>query len=237
MSRSAALVTLAIGAMPEFEMSHPIFRRYANRHAMDFVSIRQRRVRASPWWLWPRRRRWLYFEKYQMGPLLERYDRLIYADGDVLLTTECPNLIDLVPAGQLGCVFEDSGPLWWQRWEELARAQRRLGALPGKPDGYFNAGVMVLSRAHRVLFDLETCPPVGGRWPMQTTINYHVHRLGLPLRPLDPRCNLLAQFTDLWGNAARRRRAWAIHYAGQRYRHLMAEDWPHVTAAWATDGR
>ena len=199
---------------------------------MDFVTIRERRIRLSPPWYRLRLGRWLHFEVYQLSALLNRYDRILYLDGDVLLTPFCPNLIDLVPAGRLGCVLEDTGPTWWERWEELARAQRALGPLAHKPDGYFNVGVMVLDESHRVIFDLDACPPVGGRWPMQTTVNYHVRRLELPLERLDPRCNLLSVFTESWNETALRRSAWVIHYAGSKYRPVMSEDAPHVTAAW-----
>ena len=232
MSHAAALVTLAIGDPPECAMSHPIFRRYASRHGMDFVPIQERGILLSPGWFKPRRNQWLYFEKYQLGRLLVRYERLIYFDSDILLTPQCPSLFDPVPRGHLGCVFEDRGPLWWERWEEFARAQRKLGPLPRKPEGYFNAGVMVLDRAHRTLFDLKSCPPVDGRWPEQTTLNYHMQRLGLPLQPLEPRCNLVAELADLWADESKRRNAWVIHYAGKKNRRLMAKDFPQIMAAW-----
>ena len=218
-------------------MSHPIFRRYASRYEMDFAPIRERAIPVSSPWFKRRRNQWLRFEKCQLGRLLDRYERLIYLDSDILLTPTCPNLLDVVATGCFGCVFEDCGPRWWERWEEFARAQRKRGPLPRKPDGYFNSGVMVVDRAHRELFDLEICPPVDGRWAEQNTFNYHAYRLGLPLQPLEPRCNLLAEFTDLWADESKRRQAWVIHYAGKKNRHLMAKDFPHIMAAWEQSER
>ena len=232
MSRVTALVTLAIGDMPEFAMSHPIFRRYAKRHKLDFVHIRQRRYALSTGWFEPRRHQWLFFEKHQIRKLLERYERIIYLDGDILLTPACPNLLELVPTGKLGCVFEDIGPRAWERHDELTRAQNSAGVLPTKPAGYFNAGVLVVDRAHRQLFDLHECPPVGGRWPEQTALNYHANRLGLLLYPLPARCNLLAEFTTAWAHEGQRRAAWVIHYAGRVNRPLMAKDFPTIAATW-----
>ena len=232
MPRATALVTLAIGELPEFALSHPIFRRYARRHDLDFVHIRQRRYALSTRWFKPRRHQWLFFEKHQLRKLLETYERILYLDGDILLTPDCPNLVDLVPAGHLGCVFEDVGPRAWERHDELARAQAKAGALPTPPAGYFNAGMLVVDRAHRPLFDLHACPPVGGRWPEQTALNYHAARLRLPLHPLPARCNLLAEFPTTWANAAHRRAAWVIHYAGRVNRPLMAKDFPAIAAAW-----
>ena len=127
--------------------------------------------------------------------------------------------------------------MWWERWEEFARAQRQRGPLARKPAGYFNSGMMVVDRAHRELFDLKICPPVDGRWAEQNTFNYHVYRLGLPLQPLEPRCNLLAEFTGLWADESKRRQAWVIHYAGKINRHLMAKDFPYVMAAWEQSER
>jgi hypothetical protein len=199
---------------------------------MDFVPIRDRAIYASPPWFAARRNQWLRFEKCQLGWLLDRYDRLIYLDSDILLAPACPNLLDLVAPGCFGCVFEDCGTRWWERWEEFARAQRKLGPLRCKPDGYFNSGVMVVDGAHRELFDLKICPPVGGRWAEQNTFNYHAHRLGFTLQPLERRCNLLAEFTDLWADESKRLQAWVIHYAGKKDRHLMAKDLPRIAALW-----
>jgi len=228
---TAALVTLAIGKGREGALSHPIFRRYAVRHGLDFVILDTPRIRQPPGFLRRYRNPWC-FEKFQLGDWLQRYRRILYLDSDILLAPDCPDLLALVPAGQLGCVFEDTGPLWWERWDELLRAQRRLGPLPHKPAGYFNSGMMVLDEAHRPLFDLPRCPPLRGRWPEQSTLNYHAARLGLPLCSLDRRCNLLPVFGADWATPDRRLAAWVIHYAGQRDRPLLARDHPALLRRW-----
>jgi hypothetical protein len=216
---SRALVTLALGDPPEGRWSLPLMERYARRHRLELIVLRQRVVRRGPWWR-PRQRACL--EKLQLWGLLERHERALYCDLDVLISPRAPDLFALSPPDELGVVQDNVGPEAWKRAEEMERAQWRLGPLPGWDGRYFNGGVILASRAHRALFD-PAQPLPGGRWPEQTALNHRAVALGLRRRFLPAECNLTAMRPEFHDEACRRR-AWLIHYAGLQNRRLMEAD-------------
>lgn len=216
---SVAVVTLALGSAPEFALSHPTMAGYAARIGADFIRINHRKVRHANWFT--KAKHGMMYEKYQIAEILGRYERVIYLDGDTLVLPDCPDLTKVVPKDELGAVYEDVGPLWWKRWEPLFSYQRRFGWLPRRPEGYFNAGVMVFSRKHMPLFDLEKCPTLGVRWAEQSALNYHANRLGMPIRSLGWKFNCMGCFPEF--AAERLTGAHIVHYAGE-FRRLMAED-------------
>jgi lipopolysaccharide biosynthesis glycosyltransferase len=216
-------VTLAIGRQAEqwLDLSGPLFKAYAARHGCDYVVIGERAIRCRL--QWRKARVNLHLEKFQIGPLLERYGRILYADADVLITPSCPDLFKLVPPEGLGVVADPSGALAWKRDEEMTRMQSRFGELPRPLAPYFNAGVLVLSAAHRELLRFERPRLMAGRWPEQTALNYYSAAWGLPRHYMDSRANFLPGHEG-WSDKAARLSAWAVHYAGPDAKPFMAED-------------
>ena len=224
-----ALVTLAVGEVPEARWSHPIFQAYCRKHGLDFIVLNEWKIRSwTP--LFDRRKR-SHFEKFQMHALLGRYERVIYLDGDILLSAGCPDLTTLVPAGTIGAVADERGPDAWKRREELTKAQAKLGAVARNEEPYFNCGVQILSIACRPLLDPRNRWP-GGRWPEQTGMNYYARKLGLPVTYLDERYNYMPVAGAAWQDAAQRRAASVVHYAGLADRPRMAEDAPVFFEQW-----
>jgi hypothetical protein len=220
---SRALVTMAIGdeAAGWLELSGPRFEAYAQRQGMDYVAIREKRIRHRI--QWRKGRVNLHLEKFQLGPLLDRYERILYMDADILICPECPDLLRMVPQEALG-VVEDAGEAdAYKRNEEMAEMERRFGPLPRPLPAYFNAGVLALSRAHRELLRFDPARLAPGRWPDQTYLNFRSAADGLPRHYLDRRANFLPGNHD-WADAAIRRSAWAVHYAGPAAKALMRED-------------
>lgn len=218
-----ALVTLAIGPnLPWIEQTEPYRQAYAARHGFDYIRLTT-----------PRIKRWvnlfkphlnLHLEKFQLFDLFPQYSRLLYVDADILLHPRAPNFLNFVTPERLGVVFEDvyhEAPKRRQEWE---RAQRRLGPLPTPPAGYFNAGLLVMSPIHQELFRLQGRRLAAGRWPDQNTLNYYAARLHVPLHPLPAHCNLMPAANEAFFDPELRRRAWAIHYAGQSAKALIADD-------------
>ena len=206
--------------------THPLFQKYCSRHNLEFIVIKRKKIRYQPR-LWPDQRS-LSYEKFQIFELLETFDRLLYLDGDMLLHADCPNLFDLVPPDQLGCVYEDVGADAYKRFEEMDMAQRLWGKLPDYRGGYFNAGMMVLSPVHRNLFSFGQEKEFGGRWPDQTTLNYYCVKLGIVKKNLGPSYNFLPVYKNLWANDFERRRASIIHYAGKESKELFKKDYAEV---------
>lgn len=214
-----ALVTLNIGDRKEAAWSRPCFERYCQRHDLDRVVIRERRLYLKP-------NRWkprlgIHLEKFQMADLFETYDRIAYLDSDILIHPQAPDIFAEVDAGEIGCVFEDVGSEAWKREEEWHRAEAMLGPLPGK-HRYFNAGVLVFGKVHQPLFNLKLGLP-GGRWPDQTFLNYHSRKLRMAIRELPRTFNFLPSFPG-WQEPSVRAQQYFVHYAGRNNKALLETD-------------
>lgn len=237
----AALVTLAVGNVPEARWSHPIFRAYAQKHGLDFVVIDEWRVKKGGWFT-PKRKR-AQFEKLQLHRLLGEYERVIFFDADILIHPECPSLLELVPEDCLGAVSDelpDGGGESWKRRDDLERAEKALGELPKErvAEPYFNTGVMVVSQEARAVFDPERRWPPKGRWREQTGVNYHARKDGVRVRYLGREYNFAPIEPLRWRNrdvrlgAGEEGGALIVHYAGLQDRPRMIEDAPWFFNQW-----
>jgi hypothetical protein len=208
-----AVVTLAIGCESQgwLALSGPRFSAYAAKYGYDYVVINERRIKYRLQWHKPRVN--LHLEKFQMGPLLDLFERVVYFDADILLSPECPDLGSLVPPETLGVVADPSGTEAFKRDEEMANMEKKFGLLGKDAQPYFNAGVLVLSQVHRELLRFDPKRLCAGRWPDQTYLNFESAKLGLPRTYLEMRANYLPGHEG-WNNPANRKAAWAAHYAG-----------------------
>ena len=139
-----AVVTIAIGKKFEDQakLTHPTLKAYADKIGAEFVVIDKSFAPGTPHW-----------EKFQLYNLLVTYNRIIYLDTDIIVREDCPNLFELVPENKLG-IFNEGR--FENRFASLQEAYREYDVpFPEKWDGtYYNTGVMVLSRRHRVLFKM-----------------------------------------------------------------------------------
>ena len=122
-------------------LTHPLMKAYAQKIGASFISIEQSSA-SSPHW-----------EKFNgIFSLLNRYERLIYCDTDIIIRDDCPNLFDIVPPEQIG-LFNEL-PFTKERRElSLIDACKEYGFTLKDWDGkYYNTGVMVVSRQHKQLF-------------------------------------------------------------------------------------
>ncbi|MHA1731844.1 MAG: glycosyltransferase [Promethearchaeota archaeon] len=204
-----AVVTLCIGEAPLAfaRYSHPTFRRYAERVDAEFVIIDEARVNFrgevsfNP----------LLFEKYQVGDLLEVYDRILYLDTDILVTPHAPDIFEQVPEDKVGGVFEDFGMDTEDRRARIRAVQEDLGDV-GWREGFMNSGVFVVSRAHREAFRLfETCGVHDSKYE-QTCTNWYFRKAGYEVVGLDYRFNYMGIMRVFHGPP--HRGAYFIHYAG-----------------------
>lgn len=188
--RSAkAVVTVATGEVGRelIALTGPFMEAYAARVGADFVVLD-----------WPGHPRWPMSAKYAVAGLFDYYDRVVYADADVLLRPGCPDLFAACPAGMFGA------------WDELPahRARtgawlendyRRFAAVVGWPAAelpwYFNAGVMVVPKCHRAALEPPPHPVPPVHCGEQHCTNRRVRELGVPFFPLPRVCNW-QQFFD-----------------------------------------
>jgi ADP-heptose:LPS heptosyltransferase/lipopolysaccharide biosynthesis glycosyltransferase len=166
-----ALVTLAIGkqAQDMLEIARPSFKLYADKIKADFVVIDEEKINAG----YPN------LEKFQIGELLDKYDRILYLDVDIIIHPGCPDLFSIVSKEALGVVPDCSDGKWGNinRFKEIVAAQNILGGV-GWSSGYFNSGVMVLSRIHKDIFtNPENREKISSQFRDQTLINYNFQKL------------------------------------------------------------
>ncbi|MCC5788788.1 MAG: hypothetical protein JJT75_04080 [Opitutales bacterium] len=222
-----AIVTLNIGNRKEALFSEPFFHRYCARYGLDFVVINEKRFKLNP-------NRWkprlgIHFEKFQLLELFDDYDRIAYLDSDILIHPKAPDIFEQVDEATIGCVFEDVGKDAWKREEEWDKVQALLGKLP-EVHRYFNSGVMVLSKWHKRLFDLNLGIP-SGRWLDQTFLNYHSRKLNLPVKEISPQFNFLPVFPG-WHDSKVRLSQYFVHYAGRKNKSIMRTDALLFREAW-----
>ena len=219
--RKIALVTLQIGRSEFFEQVSANFRKVCERRNWSFEIINKRAYRFLPI---RKKIRRIQFEKFQVGELLKKYDRILYLDSDILVSEDLPDIFKLVPEDSIGCVMEDIGPLKWKRDHERTLAQKRLGEIPNWTEGYFNSGVLVLSKMHQPIFSTKWRNLIGGRWADQTTLNYQVLAHRFPIHPLPIEFNYQPEICPEWNNLENRKSAFIVHYAGPEAKKIMEED-------------
>lgn len=229
---SGALVTLNLGKRPEWSRSYPLFRAYAAKHDLEFVVIDTPRYRYRPRWFRPRLG-W-FLEKLQLAELLKQFSPILYLDGDVCIHPDAPGPAEIQTDDAFCCVREDVGPLSWKRDEEMETAEKHYGKLPdnGPVDGYFNAGMMLASRAHAGIFQMPEQGPLKCRWPDQTLFNYQRRRLAINTHWLPEKYNLVPEFGEVFNNPGKRRDAHFIHYAGKEGKPFWEEDLAFFYKAW-----
>ncbi|MHA1491518.1 MAG: glycosyltransferase [Promethearchaeota archaeon] len=143
------------------------------------------------------------FEKNQVYNLFNKYDRILRLDWDVIITPYCPNLFEIVPKDKIGVVFEDVGPYKQHRRGLIKKIQDSLGDL-GWRSGYFNAGVMVVSKQHKKIFhvskkeQLEFINNLKIVNKEQTYINFIIRKLGYEICELNYKFNHTAIFSQNW---------------------------------------
>jgi len=178
-----ALCTLALGDAPYFALTHPLLRRYAQRVGAEYVPIEG-----------PYEGRHSNLRKLEVGRLLERFDRVLFIDGDVAVRPDTPDLFALVPADRFGA-HREGAPHFPNRADILREACEYYGApVPSPlPNGLLNTGVFVVSRAHAALFE----PAPGNARSFRHNFmdmplfNARVVRHGYPVEELDVRFNYL----------------------------------------------
>ena len=125
-------------------ITHPIIQRYADKIGADFlVADESDKTLITQKW-----------NKFMIYQLLNKYDRIIYVDTDLIIRDDCPNLFDVVPSDKLGMFNEGK---YAPRLEYIQDASKAYGEDVYKWNGkFYNSGVMVISRIHKQIFK----PPI-----------------------------------------------------------------------------
>lgn len=138
------LVTRAYGITNMSKISHPLLKKYAERCSADFLVIDKKKINLGPF----------HNEIFQLYDLLDKYERIINIDSDVLIKDNTPNLFDIVPEKKIGLLFEDVGYRKWSRRNDIKKIQEKFGNINWK-EGYINTGLIVVSRMHKNIFKVN----------------------------------------------------------------------------------
>lgn len=226
-----AVVTLSIGEKYEKmrAVSEPTFKAYAEKCGADYICIDSFKLNLTD----------PHFEKWQMLELLFDYDRILFIDGDILVTPDAPDLFAMLPYSHLAGFFEDA---FEDRSGIIEQSQAKMGDL-GWSKGYLNSGVGLYSWIHRPLFQKPNgrylVGPVVGE---QDEYNYRIVKYGYKV------CSLPHFFNHMEMCGRNFDESYFIHYAGNGFTKdvttdklydakvdLMIEDWQKLSKRFYED--
>ena len=202
-----AVVTLSIGEKYEKmrAVSEPTFKAYAKKCRADYICIDSFKLNLTD----------PHFEKWQMLELLFDYDRILFIDGDILVTPDAPDLFAMLPYSHLAGFYEDA---FEDRSGIIKQSQKIMGDL-GWSKGYLNSGVGLYSWLHRPLFRKPIgkylVGPVVGE---QDEYNYRIVKDGYKV------CSLPYLFNHMEMNGRDFDQSYFIHYAGKGFTEGLEKD-------------
>lgn len=155
-----------------------------------------------------------HYRIMEVYDLLDKYDRVLCLDADMLILPACPNPFKEVPENKIGSIFEDVGSRARYRHQYIQDIQKAWGHI-GWKKGYTNAGIFLASKQHRDIFTAFE----GKYWTAWGSadlhLSYQARRLGFKFHELDFKWNHMSMFTEPWNNNADRFQSHIIHYAGR----------------------
>lgn len=186
------------GYKPITDLTFPRAKEYAEKIGAEFHVISSRR--------YPKVN--ICYEKFQMRDLLDRVDRIVYVDGDVLIRPTAENIFEKVPYGSFGAMNEAEHFGCWTP-KAIADQFRPYGWTGPWNGKHFNAGVMIFDATHKRVFEnpIITNQPY---WD-QPYFNVMVGRLGIPYHDLGTEFNFLV-FHGYKEDV--RKRAQFLHFCG-----------------------
>lgn len=154
-----------------------------------------------------------HYRIMEVGKLLGSYDRVVCLDADMLILPDCPNPFEAVDEDKIGSIFEDKGSRQARRHQLIQEIQKTWGNI-GWRTGYTNAGIFVVSRKHKDIFQ----PFDGKYWTSWGSADLHLSYLARknnhPIQELSFKWNHMTMFSEPWNNRANRFDSYIIHYAG-----------------------
>lgn len=91
------------------------------------------------------------FERYDIYNLLKIYDRVLWLDSDIYITKDAENIFDIVPDNKLGVYIE---PNSFEKENVINRMVETM-KLSSPVTNYFNSGVILASKQHAELFNMN----------------------------------------------------------------------------------
>jgi len=160
---------------------------------------------------------YLKFEKNQIYYTLDKYDRVLRLDADVVINPNTPNLFNFDDR-YIYAVREDVNSAQAQRQTEITRIKKDLGDIIRWNEYYFNGGVVLASKQHKEVFNISNINfnLDLGILKEQNVFNWRVRKLNLNIVDLGPNFNYFKGIvpTDFYTDDIRRQ-AHFIHHTVQ----------------------
>ena len=178
-----AIVTVVIGeeAEKQYKVAFKTILDYSHKTNSEIILIKRELIKDVP----------VHLQKFQIKEILDNFDRVLYVDVDTLIHPDCPDLFEIVPVDCVGAVPDCHNGKWGNinRFKEILAIQDKLGNANWQT-GYFNSGVIVLSKQHKNLFsNPELRKKFNSQFNDQTLINYNLFKNEYKFHPLETRFN------------------------------------------------
>jgi lipopolysaccharide biosynthesis glycosyltransferase len=176
------LLTISIGYHNNMSETFLAMENYCKKYNIDFIRINYPIINfISP-----------YFEKFFFIDLLDRYDRVLYMDADVLITPNAVNIFDYYPDTTKFYAYNETDNNETMDRDEYVKPL--LTDMPNWPMDdknkyrYFNSGVMLISKEHKDFFkNFKNIPEIPGIFAFQdqTYLNYLIVKHNIKYEYLD----------------------------------------------------
>lgn len=153
------VVTVGCGEKYEeiLDITGPTIAKYARRIGADYLEIRGKTQDVG------------YLEKFRIKPFVEKYNRTVFIDSDIIVTDQAPDIFKLVPEDQVGASCDythnykngrQDGQYALEKWFKDRRntAESLLGKdvekyLEISEGKMINSGVVVCSKQHADIWE------------------------------------------------------------------------------------
>jgi len=199
------IVTRADDRVPYIKYTHPIIKNYAKKCNADFMILDGNEEPPMH-----------HFRILKFYDLLEKYDRVMHLDSDIIIKDNCPNIFEVVPREKVGTIYEDRGSRKTHRRMLIEDIQKEREDVEWK-EGYINTGVFVVSKEHREIFNLD----MNNVWldfgQDDVELGYQIHKFGFEIHELSFQFNHMSMFSEPWNNKESRFGSYILHYAGNGF--------------------
>lgn len=179
------IITVAVGdeGAAMHAITGPSQGRYAAKCGADYFVVSGQSV--CP--------KWTMYDKFRCHQFMQKYDRTLYVDADVLISKKCPSLFDLYPE-EVIMMHDDTGyqKEYWNYMHEVREVSDSQGL--GIPPEYrlLNSGVVLLSKIHAHIWE-----PPAFRIPKFWCSEQHLETIRV-LNGRLPWCPLPRAFNWMW---------------------------------------
>lgn len=160
---------------------------------------------------------YLRFEKNQIYQTLDKYDRVLRLDADVVINPNTPNLFNFDDR-YIYAVREDVNRGQAHSQPQITRIKKDLGNITGWNNYYFNGGVVLASKQHKEAFNISDINfnLDLGILKEQNVFNWKVRKLNYNIVDLGPNFNYFKGIDPYnFHTDSIRRKAYMVHHTVQ----------------------